>query len=75
MPPRDESCSSAKEPDKYITVDAGDYRDPCLIRSLKIGVCGCDGQAKEEDRLRIFPPKASRRALLATRLGKKSGRT
>lgn len=33
MPPQDESCASAKEPDKYITVDVGDYRDLCLIRA------------------------------------------
>lgn len=57
MPPRDESCSPAKEPDKYITVDVGDYRDPVLDTSSKVGVCGCDGRAKEEDRLRHFSPR------------------
>lgn len=31
-----------------------------LDTSLKVGVCGCDEQAKE-DRLRIFPSRASRR--------------
>lgn len=45
MPPRDESCSPAKEPDKCITADAGDY--PVLDTSSKVGVCGCDGRAKD----------------------------
>lgn len=50
MPPQNESCSSAKEPDKYITVDVGDYRETrCLIRACKAEVCGCDARAKEEE--------------------------
>jgi len=71
MPSRNESCSPAKESDKYITADVGDYR--VLDTSLKVGV-RVGATARRGGSTPYF---SSSRALLATRLegGEKSQTT